>query len=378
MNKREIAEIKRRINPEKSNIERIYTCYVNGAGEIITMTDESVGILSNEEKESYFSILRKAMGGTLGKNLINLSFDTSVVASSEEHRLLSELRKTGLKDEALREKFFRAMVPSISMDGGNYLILLALDRYDVPHRGKDGIYDAGSSDEVFTYLLCGVCPVKNGKAELGYDSDEKRFSFTAAGSVVAAPEIGFLYPAFDGRSANLYGALLFSKSSKENHSEFADTVFKALTPMAPAAQSDTFVAAINETISEEADFSVIQNIHEQISTVIEAHKESKSPEQLTMTIEQIGNVLLNCGIENSKVEQFEAKCAAEFGDDADLVPSNLLNTKKLELQLPEIKITCNPMFSNLIQTKLINGKKYILISADSGVEVNGIPINIDK
>ena len=51
---------------------------------------------------------------------------------------------------------------------GNYLILLARDVYDVPYRAKDGERLEDASEEVFSYLLCGICPVKTTKPALGY------------------------------------------------------------------------------------------------------------------------------------------------------------------------------------------------------------------
>ncbi|EJX01181.1 hypothetical protein EVA_10712, partial [gut metagenome] len=53
MNQKELSEIRRRIRPDRNNIQRIYGCYVNGGKEIISYIDESVGLLSKEEAEKY-------------------------------------------------------------------------------------------------------------------------------------------------------------------------------------------------------------------------------------------------------------------------------------------------------------------------------------
>ena len=37
--------------------------------------------------------------------------------------------------------------------------MLAHDSYDVPYRGKDDEVQADASDQVFSYLVCCVCPV---------------------------------------------------------------------------------------------------------------------------------------------------------------------------------------------------------------------------
>ena len=166
MNQKEVSELRRRFRPEKSAVSRVYGCYVNGSSrEIISYLDESLGNMPLEEAEKYLSLLKKSLSGSLGKNLIDVVFSTQQVADSDEHRLLSALRESGLKDGEIRETFYRAVIGALDMGDSNYLILLAHDAYDVPRRGKDGEADPDSSDEVFSYILCSVCPVKNCKID---------------------------------------------------------------------------------------------------------------------------------------------------------------------------------------------------------------------
>ena len=201
MNQKELSEIRRRIRPEHNAIHHIYGCYVNTNKEIVSSIDESLGLLTQEETEKYFSLLKKSLSGALGKNLLDISFATKQVMDSEEHRLLSALRKSELADAGLREAFYQCIIDHVDMEDQNYLILMAYDVYDVPHYGKDGEED--ERGDVYKYMLCSICPVKPGKAELGYVADEKRFRTSIIGQVVAAPELGFLFPTFDGRAANI-------------------------------------------------------------------------------------------------------------------------------------------------------------------------------
>ncbi len=100
------------------------------------------------------------------------------------------------------------------MGDSSYLLLLACDSYDVPHRGKDDSLQADASDEVFTYIVSVVCPIKEGKVELGYFGDNE--FHCAAGQTVAPPELGFLFPAFDDRAANaIFHAMSLSPVSSK-------------------------------------------------------------------------------------------------------------------------------------------------------------------
>ena len=156
MNQKEINELRRRFRPEKSAISRVYGCYVNSSKEIVSDLDESLGMMPQEESEKYLSLLKKGLSGSLGKNLIDIVFSTQQVADSEEHRLLTTLWDSQLKDNEARQTFYHKVIDSLDMGDSSYLLLLACDSYDVPHRGKDDSLQADASDEVFTYIVCVV------------------------------------------------------------------------------------------------------------------------------------------------------------------------------------------------------------------------------
>ena len=92
MNDKEIGEIRRHLRRDRSNITRIYGCYVNDNKEIISRFSQSTGMMPENESDKYFALLRRALSGSIGKNLIDISFKTSQVGNSPEHQLLMELR----------------------------------------------------------------------------------------------------------------------------------------------------------------------------------------------------------------------------------------------------------------------------------------------
>lgn len=377
MNRKELNEIRRRIRLERNSIHHIYGCYVNGAKEIISYVDESVGLLSKEETEQYMALLRKSLSGALGRSLMDISFATKQVMDSDEHRLLSALRRTKLEDAALREEFYKCVINALDMEDSNYLILLANDNYDVPHRGKDGQLTE-DGDSVFSYILCSICPVKSGKAALGFSTDENRFHSCSVNQIVSAPELGFMFPCFDDRSANIYNALFYSHRTDEIHQEFIDAVFRTEVPMSPGQQREAFSAALSTSLEQDCSYELIQSVHEQLSERIDLHKESRDPEPLRITSEEMADILEKSGMSPGRVETFAAKCSEEFGRDADFSPMNIIDARHFEVATPEVKISVDPKFSYLVETRVIDGKKYILIPADSGVEVNGIGVNINE
>ena len=373
MNQKEVSELRRRWRPEKNAVSRIYGCFVNANREVIADLDESLGSMPQEEAEQYLGLLKKALSGTLGKNLIDIVFSTQQVAGSEEHRLLASLRSSKLKDGQVRQEFYQKVMENLDMGGSNYLLLSACDEYDVPHKGKDGEIAEDASEEVFSYLLCCVCPLKMGKPELGYFPGDNEFHCTVS-QVVGPPELGFLFPAFDDRTANIYNALFYSRKADELHQEFIDGVFHTEPPMSAGEQREAFQSILSETLEEEFRVDVVQAVHEQLADRIVQHKESRDPEPLALTARDVGGILLDCGVTQERVEEFKEKCGQQFGADAVLSPANLIDAGRFQLKTAQATVSVTPENSYLVETRVIDGKKYILVPAGEDVEVNGLAV----
>ena len=158
MIKQEINEIKRLFTPNSCSITRICGCYVDGEKNKKTEFKEAFLSLPEEEIFKYFELLRKALSGSVGKNLLNLGFPTDSETDGGTQEFLFRLRESKLKDEALLEEFYDRIIASYEFVG-NYLILLIHDAYDVPGKTTDGLTMEDASDTVFEYILCCICPV---------------------------------------------------------------------------------------------------------------------------------------------------------------------------------------------------------------------------
>ena len=375
MNKKELAEIKRRIKPDRMNISHIYGCYVNAEKEIIARIDESFAVLTKEEQEKYLSLLKKSLSGSLGRNLLDITFSTKQVMEGEEHKLLSSLRRTGLKDPFILDEFYKAVAENIKLEDSSYLVLIAYDRYDVPDYNKAG-ERLDESSSVFDYLLCTVCPVKPGKSVLSYSSDDSRFHSGGLSQIVSAPEFGFMFPAFDDRSANIYNALFYSRSTKGLNEDFISAIFNTDLPVSPAKQKDGFSEALAGALKEDCSLETVQSVTAELRDMITAHKESGTPETLEITYEDVADILERSGAAEEERKKFVSICAEELGENKVLNPENLINTRSFEIETESVKIKASPEISALIRTEIIDGRKYILIPADAGAEVNGIAIKI--
>ncbi len=374
---KEISEIRRHLRRDRSNITHLFGCYVNENGEIISEFRQSTGLMPENESDKYFALLRRTLSGSLGKNLIDITFKTSQVADSPEHKLLMGLRESKLNDEELRQEFYKKVIENISLEG-NYLILLGCDSYDVPFKSKDDSRSADQSEEVYTYIICTICPVKQTKANLHYVPEEKLFHDGAMNQMVSAPALGFLFPAFDNRATNIYNALYYTHDVKVGQDALIEAIFNTPVPQPAAEQKKSFEALLTTSLGEDCSLDVVQTVHEQLCQRIELHKEAKVPEPLMVSKEEVKEVLSSCGVSEAHIAKFSVDYDEVFGFEADLHPKNIIDSKHFELKTPDVVIKVDPTRSDLIETRIIGGIKYIMICADEEVEVNGVSIHIQE
>lgn len=374
MNDREIATIRRRMRPEKNNVGRIRGCYVNDNHTIISEFDQMLGMISDNEAEEILSLLRRTLSGSIGRNLIDISFSNQQVLDSDEHRLLSSLRNSSLSDSDAVKAFFEKTIASLELEG-SYFILIANDKYDIFTYNEDG--EKNESSEMFSYILCAVCPIKAAKPSLGYNLSENKFKNIIRDSMISAPEIGFMYPAFDSNSANIYNALFYTRDISLSHESFTKAIFNTEMPLPATEQTESIAGILNSTVAEGCSLELVQAVQGQLLELAADHKANKEEEPLMLSSKDMGSLLRFGGVNEETVSAFSEKIEEDLGVAA-IPPANIIDIKKFEVKTPEVTVKVSPEHSDLIETRVIDGTKYLLIRADGDVEVNGIRININE
>ena len=378
MNQKELREIRKRFTLDKDSISHVYGCYVNAAKDIVARMDMSMGLMEQEEAELYLKLLKKSISGTLGKNLLDIEFSTKQVEDSDEHRLLQALRQSHLRDEDMRELFYKRVIESLDFGDDSYVILLASDSYDIPFKGRDDELWEEGSNEVFDYIICCICPVKDARASLRYFAEEQNFRGASSGHVLGNPELGFMFPSFDDRSTNIYNALFYSHKEGELHQEFIDAVFHTDLPMSAAEQREAFESALSESLGSACSLEIVQAIHGQLAAMIEEHRETKDPEPLTVSPCEVSKIILDCGASEEQAEAFQAACGERFGVGAVLNPANLIDAKKVELKTEKVSLSIDPEYSHLVEAKVIDGQKVLIVPVEDHLEFNGVAVNVNR
>ena len=373
MNKKEISEIKKQFTQSKCAITRICGCYVDGEKNKKTELKQAFLALPEEEMFKYFNIFRKALSGTIGKNLLNMEFPFEAEEEGGTQDFLMQLKSSALKDENLLEEFYDKVIAHYySVE--NYLILLIHAVYDVPGKASDNAEMFDASDEVYEHILCCICPVTLSKPGLAYDEESNSFKTRICDRVVDMPDIGFLFPAFNDRSADIHGLLYYASKPEELRFDFVEPVLGCEVPMSAGGQKETFQTIVEETLGEDCEYEVVKTIHEKLNEMIEEKKDE--PEPVILDKAEVKRLLEYSGVEEEKLTGFDEYYEAAAGERTQFVATNVANTRQFEIKTPDVVVKVSPDRTDLVQTKIIDGRKCLVIELNDQVQVNGIYVRM--
>ena len=375
MNKKEVLEIRKQFTPANCAITRIAGCYVDHEKNKKMESKSAFLSLPEEEAFKYFDIFKKTLSGTMGKNMLNMEFPIDQEMPGGTQEFLMKLKASKLEDDMLLEEFYDKVIATYEY-AENYYIILIHAMYDVPGRSSDNMEMFDASDEVYEYLVCSICPVSLSKAGLSYNAESNCIQDRIRDWVVDMPDKGFLFPAFNDRSTDIHGVLYYTKKSEDLQPELIEQLLGARMPMSANTQKETFQMLIEDTLGEDGDYETIRNIHDTLNDMIEEHKEEPEPLQLDKT--DVRKVFEKSGISSEKMECFDQNYEETAGEKTSLLATNITETKKFQIETPDIVIRVNPERADLIETRVIDGRQCLVIAVDDHIEVNGVNVRTLK
>lgn len=375
MNKKEVLEIRKQFTPANCAITRIAGCYVDHEKNKKMESKSAFLSLPEEEAFKYFDIFKKTLSGTMGKNMLNMEFPIDQEMPGGTQKFLMKLKASKLEDDMLLEEFYDKVIATYEY-AENYYIILIHAMYDVPGRSSDNLEMFDASDEVYEYLVCSICPVSLSKAGLSYNAESNCIQDRIRDWVVDMPDKGFLFPAFNDRSTDIHGVLYYTKKSEDLQPELIEQLLGARMPMSANTQKETFQMLIEDTLGEDGDYETIRNIHDTLNDMIEEHKEEPEPLQLDKT--DVRKVFEKSGVSSEKMECFDQNYEETAGEKTSLLATNITETKKFQIETPDIVIKVNPERADLIETRVIDGRQCLVIAVDDYIEVNGVNVRTLK
>ena len=371
MDKKGIQEIKKCFKKEDCRIDRIRSCFVSEEGEVLSRFSDSFYALEDEEMHKYCALFKQSLSGKFGRELYTLEFPLSEEETGGKQDSLYRLNESELKEAGLCENFFQKIRESYPVPGKK-LLILAHGVYDVPQKGKDGITMEDASDTVYSFTLFLLCPVSLLKEGLCFDKETDSFIARSEDFVVQKPEISFLYPAFHERSSDIHALLYRAKKREEGLDTLTEELFGIPLPYGEKEQKGQFSALVQEVLKENCNFENVRTLQEELQELKEQGKEEEKEQTLSKS--QLKQLLENAGATEEGLANFSALYDESLGEhDSSFYTDNLVNNS-LQLKSENLQLKIKNEVSAILESKIIDGKEYLLLPVSDNIEVNGIPI----
>lgn len=406
---RDILEVKRRFKKEACTFTRMCGCYVDSNKNKVVELNENFLNLDDEEFYKYLEIAKKVLSGTIGNNLLELNFSKEEEGQGGKQQYLLGLRESGLKNPELLSHLYDMIIENYDYVG-NYLILIFHDAYDVMTKTKDDLR-LDESEEVYTYLLCAICPVNLSKPGLGYREAENRIGVRIQDWVVSVPDVGFLYPSFIERSTDVNTVTYYVRDAKDSHADFIQSVLGCEAKRTATEEKDAFHGIVKRTLApilEQSD-DVLMEIQENLHTLVEEKEAEEEelvlgePEEFTLTPEIIKEVLTQSEIPDAAVSMIQEHFAEEFHDappavkhlvDEKAIEKNQKEKKEIRLleevaslrqelkekkdeeekAVSDVVLRIKPEKAEQMKTEIIDGQRYLMIPVEEKetIHLNGV------
>lgn len=339
---KDILELKRRFKKEACTFTRMCGCYVDSNKNKVVELNENFLNLEDEEFYKYLEIAKKTLSGTIGNNLLELKFAKEEEEAGGKQRYLLGLRESGLRNSELLEHLYDMIIEHYDYVG-NYLILIFHDAYDVITKTNDDL-KIDESEEVFQYLLCAICPVNLSKPGLGYREDEHRIGVRIQDRVVGMPDVGFLFPSFSERAANVHALTYYVRDARDSHRDFVEAALGCGGKRTATEEQNAFHSIVKTALApiiEQSD-DVLLQIQENLNDLAQEHEAELEdlvivePEAFTLTAQIIQDVLSQSDVPDAAAAMIQEQLTEEFSDELPAV-KNLVNEKALEKNSKEKK-----------------------------------------
>ncbi len=350
MERTDMKELRKAIKAKDTVIDWIYSIYVDAENNLCWEDLTQLIDMEDAERFRHLTIFSKALSTRLG-------IDAHPVRIREQAADLLEMRSfSGKSTEAFAP--FRDRLLESYTHTDPYYAALARIAYDVPTKASDG-RALEDGDTVFEALLLAICPATLSKPVLGYDLDhvgelERRWQ-------IGNPTCGFLYPSFDNRSEDRNEVLI--RSAAPENEDFLGELFRVSGETAPVGvkqQRELFCEMLSRLDVDLGEAAAISE------TMVEKAAELESPVLDQMEMKKIAEA---AGVDT---EQFDEIYEDTVG--ATPIAITAVTDSSVTVKTDTVTIKLPAENAQLVETRRIDGRDYILIPADGTVTLNGTPV----
>lgn len=369
MIKKEIHEIKKQLSKERLCLDFICGCYVDDQKEKTINFKKRFLALPEEEVFKYLEILKKCFSGSIGKQLLNISFPVEQEQDGGCQEILLKLRDSKLQHEDMLEKFYANIIKNY-MYSGKMLIMLVHGIYDIPGKTLDNeeLFDA--SDEVYEFIQCCICPVELSKPGLVVNPQKADIEERERDWLIGMPMHAFLFPSFNDRNSDIHECLYYSKKASLIQPDFMRNILGCKEPESCDNQAEIFHSILQETYDGQCDFKTMQCIHQNLNCLIEESKDSAEKPLLGKT--ELKKILKECDASEEQLSRFD-EAAGDF-PDMQLHLDNLTNPKSLTIKTDDAVLKIDSECIHDVSVQVIDGRSCLVVPVEGKIELQGMDV----
>lgn len=144
-------------------------------------------------------------------------------------------------------------------------------------------------------------------------------------------------------------------------------------PIAPDTQKEIFQDILEEVLDSSGSYNTVKNIFDEVCEFEDENKDNPEPPALEKG--DIRRILSDSGVTEEGLKKFDAEYDRRAGAGTKLLVSNILNTKQFHIDSPDVTVKVDPERTDLVETKIVDGRQCIVIAVNDRVEVNGINVH---
>ena len=190
--------------------------------------------------------------------------------------------------------------------------------------------------------------------------------------MVQKPEISFLYPAFHDRGSDIHELLYRCKKREDSLDSLPETLFGTPLPMGEKQQKNCFSKLVEEILQEDCTFENVRLLQEELSEL--QNKENEEEREQSLPKNQVKALLEKAGATEEQLLNFSSLYEEELGEKNESLFLENLADSTLRLDSDNVHLRIKNEVSAILESRIIDGKEYLLLPISDNLECNGISI----
>lgn len=376
MNKKEVAEIKKNFSDSSGffTLNHILYAYIDPQKNLRCKENKLYALIPEDEGAVMLESLKKILGGSVGKNLIEYGFPREQYAEDGAQNILYTAMKGKLEDEAANDRLLTRIINGMEYETA-YALIVGCCSYSVMTKDRNDD-DRGSAPEEYNFIAAAVCPVCTGDDGLMFDSGKNAIVKKSNTDLIVSrsPTDGFLYPVFSDRSSDVNSVMYYTKTPKKPNISVVEDVLGCEFVMSCMREKETFRQVLTDVVADELSYTVITQVNDAIREIVDR---SRNETELPLIDDnKLHGILFDAGVSSDKLDALPAVFKEKVGDADGLTAENLID-KRTVLATPEITINISREATDKVRTSVIGGRRCLVIDLDDpSISVNGLTTSL--